>query len=119
MTSRSKPTGTDRGVFSLRPFLYLMPRSDPDATTPEPSTPKEYPKENKGEDGKDQPGLVKCADCGEFIKSHFNSKGEAVKTAGELIEGSKKAFGRPLCYNCCQVESKVLSARQKAAAAKV
>ena len=82
---------------------------DPDATTPEPSTPKK----------RDEPTgpVEKCADCGRMILTVFEGD-QVKKTAKEIADGSRKYFGRPLCYECSMAESKLMSARQKAAEAK-
>lgn len=77
--------------------------SDPDAETPPESKPKE--------------AVVKCSDCGEPITT-VQKDGKIVKTAGDLIEGSKAMFGRAMCYKCVKSEmaaqERVKAAQEKA-----
>ncbi len=86
---------------------------DPDATTPEPSKPKETYAEKNAEAGQ----VETCADCGRMILTVFDGD-QVKKTASEIAEGSRRYFGRPLCYECSMAETKLKSARQKAAEAK-
>lgn len=59
---------------------------DPDATTPEPSTPKR----------KD----YVCQDCGRPISDYRNSAGKVVLAAADVAARSMDAYGRPLCMDC-------------------
>lgn len=58
--------------------------TDPDATTPEPSTPT-------GE---------KCAACGKYIRDRVGKGGEIVQTAAEFAKLTLAEYGRPLCVSC-------------------
>lgn len=61
---------------------------DPDATTPEPSKPKEKTAYNP------------CSDCGNEILTVFGDDGKPRATAAQIINRSVEAFGRPLCWDC-------------------
>lgn len=59
---------------------------DPDATTPEPSTPKELP-------------MFKCEKCGKVLKPYKDAEGKEVGVRKHAT-GSQKAFGAVLCLDC-------------------
>lgn len=66
---------------------------DPDATTPEPSVPKERKAESKA-----IPYI--CEDCGHMITDYYNSTGKLVLTAKDIAARSMDAYGRQLCMEC-------------------
>jgi len=59
---------------------------DPDATTPEPSTPKEPP-------------MFKCEKCGKVLKPYKDADDKEVGVRKHAT-GSQKAFGAVLCLDC-------------------
>ena len=42
----------------------------------------------------------KCADCGNIILTKFGGDGEVKATAAQIADGSRRAYGRCLCWDC-------------------
>lgn len=42
--------------------------------------------------------LIKCDNCGEIIKPYKN------RSIDDMVDGSLKAYGKKLCFNCCLAE---------------
>lgn len=42
--------------------------------------------------------LIKCDNCGEIIKPYKN------RSVDDMVDGSLKAYGKKLCFNCCLAE---------------
>ena len=75
------------------------------------SKPSAQKSETKPETAK-EPEACLCSVCGKEIKSVVGKSG-AMKTAEEIITGSTKKYGKPMCLACAMAEAK----REKAGAA--
>lgn len=42
--------------------------------------------------------VIKCDNCGEIIKPYKN------RSVDDMVDGSLKAYGKKLCFNCCLAE---------------
>lgn len=75
---------------------------DPDATTPDPSVPKERKTETAECKTERKTISYVCEDCGNEITDYRNSTGKVALTARNIAARSMDAYGRQLCMECAK-----------------